>query len=106
MAVALVLAEDAGAGPLTFPGFPGVWTQGAPIEADVFVHAGIFETVDAVLAAAELLPLEQVKVAKGSAPLPERPNHLPNADEAQAEADAQPDDEAAAEPEPDAGGEA
>lgn len=89
MSVALVLSEDAGAGPFTFPGFPGVWASDTPIEAQVFVDAGAFGSVDAMLEAVTTagLPLEEITVAKGAAPLPDRPNHLPNADEAKAMAE-------------------
>jgi hypothetical protein len=81
VAVALVLSEDAGAGPFTFPGFPGVWSPGVPIEASVFVDAGSFASEADLLAAAEALPLEQVTVAKGAAPLPPRGNHVASPDE-------------------------
>lgn len=86
MSVAFQLREEAGAGPLVFPGFPGVWNQGEPIEAHVFVDAGVAESVDEI---ADRLPpqLEKVTVDAGSAPLPERPNHVANAEEAIAAAE-------------------
>ncbi len=84
MAVAFTLTEEAGPGPLTFPGFPGVWNQGESIEAQFFVDAGVFESVEAMQArVAELgVPLEETSVAEGFAPLPPRDNHVPNAEEA------------------------
>jgi hypothetical protein len=78
VSVAFVVKEEAGSGPLTFPGFPGVWSQSQPIEAQAFIDAGIFVDADEMIArVVELgLPLEQIKVKAGAAPLPERENHV------------------------------
>jgi hypothetical protein len=80
VSVALVLPAEAvsSSSPTTFPGFPGVWPPGEPIEAQVFVDAGLFADPDEMVSfASELgLPLETTTVKKGSAPLPERPNHV------------------------------
>jgi len=79
VSLAFVLPEGAvGNGPMTFPGFPGVWTPGEAIEAQAFVALGAFESVEAMSAAvAELgLPLEEKSVKKGSAPLPVAENHF------------------------------
>lgn len=91
MSTAFVLPEDAvsGAGPVTFPGFPGVWTPGEPIEAQAFVDAGVFASADAMVSRVEELglPLEPTSVQAGEAPLPNRDNHVPNAPEAAAAAE-------------------
>lgn len=79
MPTAFVLSSDeiAGSDAFAMPGFPGVWTPGKPIEAAEFVKLGAFSSVDEMRdRVAELgLPLEEVEVAEGSAPLPARPNH-------------------------------
>lgn len=81
MSLAFVLPEEAvsSSSPTTFPGFPGVWTPGEAVEAQAFVDAGAFESVEAMSqAVAELaLPLEEKSVKKGSAPLPVPENHVP-----------------------------
>lgn len=84
MSVAFTLTEEAGPGPLTFPGFPGVWSQGEAIEAQVFVDARVFHSVGEMQERVRELgvPLEETSVAKGAAPLPARDNHVPNAEEA------------------------
>lgn len=79
MSLALVLPEGAvsGSDAVTFPGFPGVWTPGQPIELSAFAAAGIASADELLELAAEMgVPLEEVDVDEGSAPLPERENHL------------------------------
>jgi len=80
VSTALVLPAEAvsGQGPVTFPGLPGVWTPGEPIEVAAFVAEGIFSSEDAMLAIVNErgVPLELAKVKKGAAPLPERANHI------------------------------
>jgi hypothetical protein len=84
VALAFVLPEEvAGNGPVTFPGFPGVWTPGQPIEAAAFVAAGVADT-ETELDERRPPQLERVDVAAGSHPLPARPNHVPSAEEAAA----------------------
>ena len=89
MSLAFVLRHGAaGDGAVTFPGFPGVWTPGEPIEAQVFVDAGVFASTEEMQdRAAEVgVPLETTTVAAGSAPMPERDNHVSNAAEAAVQA--------------------
>jgi hypothetical protein len=77
VALAFVLPEEvAGNGPVTFPGFPGVWTPGVPIEAQALIDAGAAETAEELQ---KRCPpqLEEVDVAPYSAPLPLMPNHIP-----------------------------
>lgn len=80
MATALVLPEEAvsGSDAVTFPGFPGIWTAGQPIEIAAFVREGAFGSEEEMLGRVEELglPLELVQVDKRSAPLPERANHV------------------------------
>jgi hypothetical protein len=74
METALVLPASAVAGnePVHFGGFPGQWYPGRPIA----VAALGFETQDEALEAAKGLPLVVTRVPVGSAPAPERENHL------------------------------
>lgn len=57
-----------------FGGFPGVWAPGQPVEIS---ELG-FDSEDEALARVDELglPLRQVNVEPGSAPMPARPNHL------------------------------
>lgn len=76
----------AGGGPVNLAGFPGTWTPGEPIAASAFVDAGAFESVQAMRDQIRELrmPLKEISVSEGSAPLPLRDNHMPNAEEAAA----------------------
>lgn len=76
-----------GTSAVNFPGFPGAWTPGEPIEADEFVRVGAVSTVDELrdLAAELDLPLEEVDVAAGSAPMPVQANHRPSERQRRAE---------------------
>jgi hypothetical protein len=75
---ALELDTDAagytrGAG-VHFAGFPGVWEPGRPVAISELGFASADEALDLV---DELgLPLRKVRVPAGSAPMPERPNHV------------------------------
>lgn len=85
MAPAFVLNDDAlSGGPVVFPGFPGVWTPGEPVEAQAFVDAGSFASIAEMRDLVDELglPLAEVQVDEGSAPLPARDNHMANAEEA------------------------
>ena len=71
---ALVLPVSAAPGSeaIHFGGFPGQWYPGRPIA----VSALGFETKDEALEAAKDLPLVVKIVPIGSAPAPERENHI------------------------------
>ena len=71
---ALVLPASAvvGSEAIHFGGFPGQWYPGRPIA----VSALGFETKDEALEAAKDLPLVVKIVPVGSAPAPERENHI------------------------------
>ena len=71
---ALVLPASAtiGSEAVHFGGFPGQWYPGRPIA----VSALGFETKDEALEAAKDLPLVVKRVPAGSAPAPERENHV------------------------------
>jgi hypothetical protein len=89
VATAFVLDDPglAGGGPVNLAGFPGVWTPDQPIEAEAFVANGAFDSVDEMRDRVDELglPLKEVDVAEGSAPMPARAEgHAPNAEEAAA----------------------
>lgn len=64
---------------LHFGGFPGVWSPGQPVAVS---ELGFESEQDALDRARELeLPLREVRVDEGSAPMPARPNHLANTDQ-------------------------
>jgi hypothetical protein len=71
---ALVLPASAvvGSEAVHYGGFPGQWYPGRPIA----VSALGFETEDEALKAAKDLPLVVKRVPVGSAPAPERENHI------------------------------
>lgn len=78
METALELDTDAAgytrSEPVHFGSFPGVWEPGRPIAVS---ELGFASEEEALAAVADLeLPLRQVRVDAGSAPMPERPNHL------------------------------
>lgn len=72
--IALVLpaARTVGSEPVHFGGFPGLWYPERPIA----LSALGFETPDEALEAARELPLVTMRVEVGSAPMPERENHV------------------------------
>lgn len=77
-----------------FGDFPGVWAPGVPI---ALTELGFDTAADARAAVEELgLPLKEVSVDVGSAPMPTRPNHE---DTAPVEPEAEP----VVEPEPENG---
>jgi hypothetical protein len=60
--------------PVHFADFPGVWEPGRPIAVSAL---GFASGDDAIARAKDLnLPLREVTVDVGSAPMPPRPNHL------------------------------
>jgi hypothetical protein len=76
---ALVLDAEAagysGTDAVHFGDFPGVWTPGQPVAVS---ELGFDTDKDALAAVKTLgLPLREVSVEQGSAPMPERPNHAP-----------------------------
>lgn len=77
LAFVLPAADVAGsAGAVCFAGFPGVWAPDVPIAVS---ELG-FESVQDARAARDATAsvLRDVKVDTGTAPMPERPNHLPS----------------------------
>jgi hypothetical protein len=83
---AFVLDDEglAGGGPVNLAGFPGMWTPGEPIAAAEFVKAGAFDSVQEMRDRVRELgmPLKEVTVGEGTAPIAARANHMPNAEEA------------------------
>lgn len=79
MPTAFVLDDDTLTGPTVFPGFPGVWTAGQPVEAVRLVEAGVFASVqEARDRIGELgLPISERRVKAGAGPVPATPNHFP-----------------------------
>lgn len=58
-----------------FGSFPGVWEPGRPVAVG---ELGFDTDEEALARVAELgLPLRKLRVPAGSAPMPERPNHVP-----------------------------
>lgn len=76
---ALVLPAEAAGGstaPVHFPGFPGVFTPEQPIAVGAL---GFDKVTDARAAVDDTgVPLRETRVEAGSAPLPERENHVPS----------------------------
>ena len=71
-ALVLPVSATTGSEAVHFGGFPGQWYPGRPIA----VSALGFETEDEALKAAKDLPLVVKRVKAGSAPAPERENHI------------------------------
>lgn len=75
---AFVLPADAFPGsdaPVHFGGFPGIWEPGRPIAVSELGFATVGDARDARKEFAPELDEKSVKV--GSAPMPERENHVP-----------------------------
>jgi len=71
-ALVLPVSATTGSEAVHFGGFPGQWYPGRPIAVSVLG----FETEDEALEAAKDLPLVVKRVKVGSAPAPERENHI------------------------------
>jgi hypothetical protein len=71
-ALVLPVGATVGSEPVHYGGFPGQWYPGRPIA----VSALGFETEDEALEAAKDLPLVVTRAKVGSAPAPERENHV------------------------------
>lgn len=84
---------------VAFGGFPGVWEPGRPVAVS---ELGFDTDADALALVEELeLPLRKVKVEAGSAPMPDRPNHVASQlEQLGAEEDAEGDEQAAGQEEP------
>lgn len=79
---ALLLDPSAAAGvePVTFPGFPGRFTPGHPVELEALAAASGTPAADlAALAAGLGLPLVAVDVKAGDGSLPAADNHADSA---------------------------
>jgi hypothetical protein len=101
---AFVLDTDAagytGGEGVHFGDFPGVWAPGAPV---ALRELGFDTAEDARAAAKDLgLPLKEISVDAGSAPMPERPNHAASTPDAAAEPAPAAESASSAEPEGDA----
>lgn len=82
---AYVLPEDAvsGSDPVTFAGFPGIWTPGVPIAVDELAKHGLYDADEIADEVEERgLPLQPVDVSGDEGAMPVPPNHLPSREEA------------------------